>query len=48
MTTKDMIKKLSVILGLFLTAVGSMSKDSNFILVGILLTIIGEAMFLLK
>ena len=48
MTTKDTIKKLSILLGLFLTVVGSLTNDSNFITIGIALTIMGEAMFLLK
>lgn len=48
MTIKKTIKKLSIILGLFLTAVGSITFDNNFLIVGIIISLIGEALFLLK
>ena len=48
MKTKELIRKLAIMLGLFLTAVGSFINDSKFIIIGIIITIIGEAIFLLK
>jgi len=47
MTAKNTIKKLSILLGLFLTAVGTLSNDYNFLTIGIILTIIGEGIFLI-
>jgi len=46
MGIKETIKKLSILVGLFLTSVGALTNDNTFIIIGVLLTIIGEGMFL--
>ena len=47
MTTKDIIKKLAILSGLFLVGVGSITNDKNFLIVGMIITIVGEGVFLL-
>lgn len=46
MGTKEIIKKLCILVGLFLTSVGVLTNDNTFTITGVLLTIVGEAIFL--
>lgn len=44
---KKTIKKLSILLGMFLASVGSLTSDNTFLIIGVILTIFGEVLFLI-
>ena len=48
MAIQKTIKKLITLSGIFFSATGSIIGNNNFVIVGIVLTIISEVLFLLK
>ena len=48
MALNKIIKKLGILLGLFLTSVGALTSDNTFLIIGVILTIMGESMLLFQ